>query len=99
MSMHRLAHRLPPAPFDMGMAQNPTTRGPQVLVHVSIYPGSIWVPTFDPQPYGKGLSDGDRIPRGFVWSALGLSTAQLGESEGVGVLVFAGDPCFRIHDK
>ena len=34
----------------MGLGQNQTTRGPQILVHVSIYQVEFWVPIFDPQP-------------------------------------------------
>ena len=35
----------------MGMGQNETTGGPQVLVHVSIYQGNpFWARIFDPQP-------------------------------------------------
>ena len=37
----------------MGMGQNQTSRGPQVLVHISFYHGSIIVPIFDPQPHLK----------------------------------------------
>ena len=35
----------------MDMGQNETTRGPQVLVHVTTYRVQFWVPIFDPQPY------------------------------------------------
>ena len=34
----------------------------QVLVHVSTYQGAIWVPIFDPQPYG---GDSSRIEAQF----------------------------------
>ena len=36
-----------------GMGQNSTTRGPQVLVHVSIFRGNpFWLLIFDPLPKG-----------------------------------------------
>ena len=35
----------------LGVGQNETTRGPQVLVHASIHQGSISGTFFDPQPF------------------------------------------------
>ena len=39
----------------MGVGQNETMRGLQVLVHVVTYQGSILGTIFDPQPYGQKL--------------------------------------------
>ena len=59
----------------MGMGQNLTTRGPQVLVLGSIYQVPFWVPIFDPQPNGQP-------PNGMLPAKAGC--AQVILSDGVG---------------
>ena len=58
---------------DLGMGQNETNRGWQVLVHVCI---PFWVPIFDPQPFAS-LSPAPTPPRADPGSACRATFFQL----------------------